>query len=163
MRMEKLSEMFIFFDIGVSNFCYLICELTDKKIKVIDFDIVRFGKNIVGEVISFLDDTPRPEKFFIEVQYHKNSKCTKIETVILTYLTINNLRYKKVHPFHKIKVLNLDSSSYSVRKKSVIEHGKIKLKETIISDQLLDKLDELKKQDDFFDCLLMAWTELSTS
>lgn len=152
--------MYLFFDIGVKNFCYFLCKITDEKLEIIDFQIIDLKNDTIKSVINLLDNLPRPEKYFVEIQNYRNTKCIKIETVIITYLSINKLKFKKVHSFRKIKMLKLNSSSYHIRKKSVIELGERLLPSSLMSDSLKEKVNGLSKRDDFFDCFLMALTEL---
>lgn len=152
----------IFFDLGVKNFCYLICEIVDNELKIIDFSLVNL-KNLIHDVILLLNNLTEQYKFqniFVESQNYHNTKCIKIETVILTYLTLNNLPFKKVIPSKKLKLLNIDSTSYSIRKKGVVNLGEKILSCTPLPKNLNEKLINLKKKDDFYDCFLMAITEL---
>lgn len=156
--------MFVFFDIGIKNFCYLICKLHNEKLEIIDFEIVSLTQPLIASTIFLLDkitSLPDIEKYFIELQNYRNVKCIKIETAIETYLRINRLYFAKVHPFKKLKSLGIFSSSYFIRKKRVVEHGEKFLTHVVLSQKVSSKLSELKKKDDFFDCFLMAITEIT--
>lgn len=149
----------IFLDIGTKNFCFLKCNIIEDNLRVIDFDLIELKTPIVTSIISVLDALG-PSNFYIELQNRRNIQCIKIETMIETYLTLKNLPFKKVHPNKKLKILNLCSTSYYTRKKSVVSAGRKMIKKAIISQTLSEKIEGLKKKDDFYDCYLMAITEL---
>jgi Poxvirus A22 protein. len=153
--------MFVFFDIGVKNFCYFRCKVTDKKLELINFEVVKLQNPLTESVIKLLDDLKENEFFFVEIQNYRNTKCIKIETIIITYLIIHALPHKRVSPFRKIKLLQLDSSSYTKRKNAIISYGEKIVNNVIKSNAIKQKIENLKKKDDFYDCLLMAITELS--
>jgi hypothetical protein len=97
---------------------------------------------------------------FIESQNFRNTTCVRVETVILTYLTIRKIPFKKVHPYRKLKLLGINSPSYSVRKKNIVSFGEETISSCLYNEEIKQKIENLKKKDDFYDCLLMAITEL---
>lgn len=154
-------KLFLFCDIGVKNFCYLIC---DQQKKILDFETeVNFEKDTINSVIDYMEkicDAYPLRCVFIESQIFKNVKCLRIETVISTYLTLKNVSFKLVQSSRKYNLLGFASQNYRKRKKFVVEKGEEMLKTMQVSEQLKEKIDSLKKKDDFYDCVLMMCTEL---
>lgn len=151
--------MFLFCDIGTKNFCYLIC---DEKKEILNFEILNFEKDTINSVLRFLQSlsTYSFTSVFIEAQIFKNAKCLRIETVIATYLTLNKIPFKLVQASKKYRLLGFSSHDYRLRKKFVVEKGAEMLKDAVTSDDIRQRIKDLKKKDDVYDCILMMFTEL---
>ena len=155
--------MILFCDIGIKHFCYLICN---QQKKIFDFETLAFSRNTTTSVIDLFEkirEIYQLENVFIESQIFKNASCLKIETIISTYLTLKNIPFKMVQSSKKYRVLEMDSEKkkiYRERKKFVVEKGEELLKKTEVEKTVVDKIQQLKKKDDFYDCVLMMFTEI---
>jgi Poxvirus A22 protein. len=157
--------MNLFCDVGIKNFCFLICELKDK-LTLVTFDLIELASPLkIREIIDLLDliyKNYQIETFYIESQNFKNTKCIRVETAIITYLNLYNYKFKRVQPKKKLTKLSIDSTSYTSRKKGVVNIGEKMLYQDniVVSEELNTKISALRKKDDFYDCFLMAITEL---
>jgi hypothetical protein len=142
-------------DIGTKNFCYILCK--DKVL--IDFEIVQFDKKKLIEQVINMMTMLDIDKCFVENQVFSNTVCIKIQTIIETYCHMNKIYCKKVSPTKKFNVLNIDHSSYDIRKKNSVKYGTEYINKMNLDQDLLEKINRLKKKDDFYDCILMMITE----
>ena len=152
--------MFCFIDIGTKNFCYIICTKEKEQLYIYDFDVIKISKNTIDSTISFLYSMKNIDSYYIEKQVSKNTKCKIIETVIITYCKLKNINFNSVNAKGKNKLLKDGSQNYYFRKKDIVKTGEKYLESIIKSDNIKKKITELTKKDDFYDCLLMALTEL---
>ncbi len=142
-------------DVGTKNFCYILGE----KKELYNFEIVQFNKKkILQEVFNLLERL-KFDECLIENQVYNNTTCIKIQTIIEAYCFINKIKCKKVSPKKKFTVLNLEHDTYRKRKQNSIKYGEEIIKTMTISDELREKISNLKKKDDFYDCLLMMLTD----
>uniref|UniRef100_A0A6C0JPY8 Mitochondrial resolvase Ydc2 catalytic domain-containing protein n=1 Tax=viral metagenome TaxID=1070528 RepID=A0A6C0JPY8_9ZZZZ len=163
-----------FFDLGTENFCHIVFETVDKEKKIINFEITKFkmNKSIYKSITNFFDnlcERYKIDKFYVEQQVSKNKNCCKIQCIIETYLCIKRKKYKTVNAkkkykafsfFEKDEYINCKSGQkYRKRKNFVISKGSELLNEYTFDDEMKKKIESLKKEDDFYDCLLMEYTE----
>lgn len=157
--MRNKTNKCTFIDIGIKNFCYLTVEVNDNVLSLCSFE--KLQVNNISEVVSLMDNlVEESEKFYIESQNYKNTKCVRLESAIITYCIVHKLAYTGIKAKKKIKMLNIDTSNYYRRKKGVVSKGEELLKRCTVSEELLTQISELSKKDDFYDCFLMAFTEL---
>lgn len=159
---------YIFLDIGIKNFCYLVCNIDSNIITLNNTGIIEIkntNKNkLIKEVIQIIKDLLIPDLYFcIESQPFQNPKCQKIEYIILTYCESMGYNYKSINPKDKYKILNIKYSNYYDRKKKVVIYGeKIlnekKYKNYNIQNNIEHKISNFSKLDDFYDCFLMCIT-----
>jgi hypothetical protein len=167
---------YVFFDIGMKHFCFLVCELIKpplsesvhqtSDLKIVDFQVLALT-NYITDTISLLhrlQGLPQAH-WYIESQNYKNTRCVKIETVIVTFASLKKISFTKVQPYKKLKILDIDSSSYNKRKSGVVAIGekivgKLASSNDLCPQHIMGKIQQLKKKDDFYDCILMAVTEL---
>jgi hypothetical protein len=121
-----MQPQYVFFDIGMKHFCFLICECTQSEhepsgLKIVDFQLLAL-KNYISDTLSLLQRLPRV-RWYIESQNYKNTRCVKIETVIVTFASLKKISFTKVQPYKKLKILDIDSSSYKKRKSGVVAIG----------------------------------------
>lgn len=153
-------------DVGTKNFCYLIVSVDDatKILTFVAFEIVVFNtKALVADVVATMErvcDTYPLTRVYIELQVWKNNMCSKIETIQSTFLYLRQIQYKKVTAQSKLKLFNITTSTYSVRKAEAVRIGKELLLAHTCTNEVIVRLESLKKKDDFYDCVLMAVTEL---
>lgn len=152
-------------DVGTKNFCYILFDNEKYAGRlpchpVIDFEIVEFDKkNLVSSVVEKMKALPFHE-CLIESQIFGNAACVKIQTIIETYCVINDIECTSVPAVRKFKILSIPKpTKYSDRKKIVIEYGSNVI-EKYATPVIRDRVDKLQKKDDFYDCLLMAISEL---
>jgi hypothetical protein len=154
-----MSRASIFCDIGTDNFCWVVTTF-DSQIQIQDFKLVSMHRTVkdVAKFVKDMNETYDPIMWYIEKQNWRNVKCSKIENYIVALLTEYKRRYKLVAPNQKFKRLNICSLSYPDRKKAIVCIGKYMLHDFIMSEELRNQVNQMQKQDDFFDCVTMAAT-----
>jgi hypothetical protein len=157
--------VFIFCDVGIKNFCYIIVDkaANNSTIDFLDFEIKEFNiKNLIRDVLDLIEELYEKyiiQHFYIELQSFHNARCSKIETVLATYLTEHGLSFSRVRAQDKLKKHDITTKNYVMRKKEAIRIGEIELQKHSYGC-ITEKINSLKKKDDFYDCVLMAVTEL---
>jgi len=145
----------VFIDPGIVNCCFLLYD--NENSTVHDFFIKSVKDvSICYDILEKL--LPVIKSIHVEKQVSKNTKCLKIEAAINTFCLCNKLIFELINARLKTVLLNIPkSTSYYNRKKKIVEFGTILLDNKTILYDNREKINNLEKKDDFFDCLLMAY------
>lgn len=169
----------IAFDIGIKNLAY--CIFDNKQLKSIDKVDLQCNKKdyqkIIDSVIELMDsilfsilDVNRPIVVLIESQMTAIMRC--IQTVINTYFKVTakyqtlDVATKYLSAKHKLNLMShftdykpteeLKTTKYKQNKTDSIHFGKWLLETKYHNPEILQKLNNTKKNDDEYDAFLMC-------
>ncbi len=148
-------------DVGVKNFCYVVFDKSTNT--MIDFDVCSFRKkNFIQDLLALwlvIKDRFSPTTIYMEQQLLTNILCQKMETATLAFAVLNSIEFRRVPAKQKFTRLQIPYTDYTDRKKKSIKVGKEMFESQVVASQAIrDRVSALVKQDDFFDCVLMALT-----
>lgn len=154
-------------DTGINHFCFIVFENNN----IVEFNVLHIkDKNALYSLLQRLSTDYYFDKVIIERAYAKNTKGLVYVAVIDTFFKCfadHNKRMidiRAVHAGDKFKRLNVDIKDTSTRerKRKSIEIGRNVIfneKKFILSDAANDRYQQLKKYDDFYDCILMYYVD----
>ncbi len=154
-------------DTGINHFCFVVF----KENTIIEFDVLKIkDRHALYTLLKNLTHTYHFNTVIVERAYRRNIKGLMYVTVIDIFFRFMkeyqelNIECIFEHPSEKFKRLNVDIKNTSTRerKKKAIDIGKkivFTEKKVVFSEQSNNKYQELKKFDDFYDCVLMYYTK----
>lgn len=156
-------------DTGIEHFCFVVF----KENEIVEFDVLKIkDRNALYNLLKKLCSKYDFNTVLVERAYRRNIKglmyVAMIDTFFRCLSDIGN-KDSKIncifeHAGEKFKRLNIDirNTSTRERKKKSVEIGKnivFTEKKFVLSEQFNTKYQELKKFDDFYDCVLMYYTK----